>query len=191
MTTKPSAITHLFAKIAEVLELPVTTRQDEFGNVLLETHDKIDVHKAEKILLEQQIANKILLIEEMENSLAESDVSLLNKYVLIDELWKSKRELLDLNIEYVAKEYYVLRYQGKLKYSEEQAAKMIEVAKKENPLLVEKARKTLENSKNIITKNNAILIGLVMQYDDIKTDNEQLTFHTQINKFVTLEQDKG
>jgi len=187
MTTKPSAITHLFEKISEVLELPVTMRNDEFGNVVLEAKDKIDVHQAEKIILEQQIANKLLLIEEMDKSFVEGDDSLLNKYLLLDDLWKHKRELLQLNIEYVAKDYYIKKYEGKLRYSEEQIAKMIERAKKENPLLVAKAEKTVKDSPELITKNNAILIGLVERYKQgIKTDNEELTFFTEITKFVNL-----
>ncbi len=184
----------LFLDLAKLLEVEIKTQTELDGSLTIIAQDKIDLNKAYKSMLRPQIENKMNIVKHL--SLKSSKgVDGLKKWYMIDEYFKQKRELFDLEVEYATCDNYISNYSQHIEYGMVQKKIELEKANEELPLLIEQAEQYLKLQENIFEfKINAILIGCVFRYKEDLTqmsDDAIIQFHKDMIEYVSfLNKDK-
>ena len=163
--------TQLLIDAAKVLNLNITTYEDEFGNTIIKDTEKIDLFNSYKQLISEQIELKKKIIASW------FPFFLNRKYKLLEH----KIELLKLSTEYLSKKDWIEEYTRHSEYHKNQVKLQLENEKVQMPELVRKAHEFLGWDTDVITKEKAILTGLLANYyRKGKSDNERLTLFTQL-----------
>lgn len=99
----------LFLNIAKEFELNITAHEIELGVIEFTQLDQIRVNSAYVKLLSGQIENKKALVDFLKNK---SDTeSGYDNMIALEDYYKHKRELLDLIVEFAAKQMYMMHHE--------------------------------------------------------------------------------
>lgn len=180
-------IAQLIISYADSLNLPIVFREDENGNVILESQDKIDLFGIYKQIIQDQLSNKMVLIDQLTKEAKLKPKLDIDRLRMQDEALKLKRESLDLQVEYVAKSDYIFHYQGRLEFFKKHSELLSEKVNKELPDLVEEAQVILGEAVTLATKNHAILTRLIARYSaGVNTQNEKNNLYTSMKNMVQV-----
>lgn len=166
----------LFINVAKVLKLNIEYEELENGDIIIQSKDKINIYEAYKEVLADQILNKKDIVElyrKKTKHLAKND---LNNLLQIDEMYKHKLELLDLQIEFISKDDYVHHYEGRIKLSEEVNKAEDEEANENIEKMVTTAINGMPTIDTPLSKNQAQIYGLIMRYKKGKKEQSEIRF---------------
>lgn len=100
----------LFLNVAKHIGLRVDVHENGNGTVVISQLQQVEVNKALMRIISMQIENKLFLVEHYKKLIdTKQDFE---KLAVSDEYFKQLRELLDLEVEYAAKDSYVAHHEN-------------------------------------------------------------------------------
>jgi hypothetical protein len=178
----------LIQKIATIFNIPYTEELD--GSIVTEVEDATWLYNGYKKILKEQIENKDKLIQLTEKRYYNTEYDQLKN---TEELLRLKRELFDLEVEYIAKDDYIKTYQGHMERSRIAYNQDIAVAKEKLPELIEKANKYLSERPDQIYshKINMQLYGLLIRCESLQSDIDYVDCYRSLNILFSYIENAG
>jgi hypothetical protein len=175
----------LFMRMADAYGIKVNPVERPDGLVEFDPQDKVSVHKAHLDLINARVGNLEKLIhkyQQKENVMLKDSIE---KMEMKETIYKLKIQLLDLNVEAIAREYYEKNYQGRVQDSLEVEREQLIQFDKEMPELIIVGNHYVQANSRPYTRIAADIAGHLAQHaEGYKNNRTKIYTHQNLKRLI-------